>query len=472
MFKKVFLVVFALFILTLVIGLAVWDSTETSVQDAQAQKTSRIVYIEDQSPSLIAFDPAGHMWVYGSDDVLNKNGSLVVYEDGSEIARYDGQDSPVLKWLPAATSHIAFGDDRTVWVGIAGEESGLALFDGESWATFDVSSGLPTNWITALAVDSHGRAWAGFYEHGLGVYDHGEWRFFTSENSGLSVNTIHHIAFDEQDRAWMSTDRGGVNIFDGTDWIVLNTENSGLSHNQVDTILFDDRGQAWIDTWIDISVYGEAEDTWLHYPVEHDLLSSMFFDAAGRLWAQRGLNVHVFDGEEWKYYIDPNFPPNLILPDPQGNILMTNGYDEIRSIAAEDVRLSLQTSTEGNARVFVESGGLFVLALMLILLWSAALLNSWWTMLMTVLIGLPVYMIWVLIFGGTTPAEAAFFSGSYVWNPGVLLTLTILAGGILGRQVKRSNAKGREWRGILIGLAGGIVLSCALIILSFLFMAK
>ena len=31
MFKKVFLVVFALFILTLVIGLAVWDSTETSV---------------------------------------------------------------------------------------------------------------------------------------------------------------------------------------------------------------------------------------------------------------------------------------------------------------------------------------------------------------------------------------------------------------------------------------------------------
>ena len=198
----------------------------------------------------------------------------------------------------------------------------------------------------------------------------------------------------------------------------------------------------------------------------------MSFDAAGRLWVQRGMNVHVFDGGEWKYYFDPDFPTNLILPDPQGNIVMTNGYDEIRSVAAEDVSFNLQTATEGKARVFVKSGGLFVLTVMLILLWGAALLNSWWTMLMTVLIGLPVYVIWGLIFGGTTPADAAFFSGSYVWNPGALLTLTILAGGMLGRQVKRSGVRGREWWGILLGLAGGIVLSCGLILLSFLFMAK
>jgi len=450
----------------------VWDSGETNSQDAGTQKAIRIDYIEDQSPSLIAFDPVGRVWVYGSDDVLNKNGTLVVYDDGRVIARFDEQDSPVLKWLPSLTSQIAFDKDGTVWVGTAGEEGGLAMFDGDTWTSFDTPSGLPSNWVTALNLDVQGRAWVGFYEHGLGIYDKGDWQFFTLENSGLSVNTIHDIAFDEQGRAWITTDRGGVNIFDGTDWVVLNTKNSGLTHDQVDTILFDARGRAWIDTWVDISVYDEAKNSWLHYPVEHDMGGSMFFDSAGRVWARRGMNMHVFDGEEWKYYFDPNFPINLILPDTQGNILMTNGYDEIRSVAAEDVSFNLQTASGGRAKVFVESGGLVVLSIILVLLWCAALLNSWWTMLVTVLVGMPVYVIWNAAFGGSTPADAAFFNGSYVWNPGALLCLTILAGGMLGSRMKRSGTRGGERWGIILGLVAGTILDCGLIFLAFVFMAK
>ncbi len=472
MFKKVFLAAFALSILALVIGLVVWDSGEAARQGAVTQRAARVNYIEDQSPSMIAFDPVGRMWVYGSDDVLNKNGALVVYQEGKEIGRYTEKDSPVLNWLPSLTSQIAFDKDGTVWIGTGGEDGGLAAFDGDTWTSFDTSSGLPSNWVTALKLDFQGRAWVGFYEHGLGIYDKGDWQFFTSENSGLSVNTIHDIVFDEQGRAWITTDRGGVNIFDGTDWVLLNTKNSGLAHDQVDTILFDDQGRAWIDTWVDISVYGEVNNSWLHYPVEHDIGGSMFFDSAGRFWARRGMNMHVFDGEEWKYYFDPNFPINLILPDPQGNILMTNGYDEIRSVAAEDVKFNLQTASGGQAKVFVESGGLFVLTVILILLWCAALLNSWWTMIMTVLLGLPVYVISNAAFGGSTPADTAFFNGSYVWNPGALLSLAILAGGMLGSWAKRSGARGGEWWGIILGLVLGTVLDCGLIILAFVFMAK
>lgn len=472
MLKKVFLAIFAVLILALDIGLILWDSGESNSQDVGTQNATRIDYIEDRSPSLIAFDPLGRVWVYGSDEVLNKNGSLVVYAEGKEIGRYTEEDSPALNWLPSLTSRIAFDKDGTVWVGPGGENGGLAMFDGNAWTSFDVSSGLPSNWVTALRVDFQGRAWVGFYEHGLGIYDKGNWQFFTSENSGLSVNTIHDIAFDERGRAWITTDRGGVNIFDGTDWILLNTENSGLAHDQVDTIIFDEQGGAWVDTWVDISVYDEVNNSWLHHPVEHDLGGSMFFDSAGRFWARRGMNMHVFDGKVWKYYFDPNFPIGLILPDPQGNILMTNGYDEIRSFAAEDVNFNLQTASEGQAKVFVESGGLLVLSIILVLLWCAALLNSWWTMIMTVLLSLPVYLIWNLTFGGSTPADAAFFSGSYVWNPGALLCSTILVGGMLGSWAKRSGAKGGEWRGIILGLVLGTILDCGLIFLAFLFMAK
>lgn len=473
MLKRIFLVLFAVAIIALVIGLFVWESGETAQQDAVIQKANRLGYIEDQSPSLVAFDPLGRVWVYGSDDVLNKNGALVVYENGREIGRYSSKDSPVLNWLPTSLSHIGFDQNGTAWIGTGGEDGGLASFDGASWTSFSAASGLPSNWITALRVDGQGRAWVGFYEHGLGVYDRGKWTYYTSENSGLSVNTIHDIAFDDSGRAWITTDRGGVLIFDGTDWRSLNAENSSLAHDQTDTIIFDDQGRAWIATWVDISVYDEARNSWLHYPVGMEPgNNNMFFDASGRLWAQRGQNVHVFDGKEWKFYFDPNFSTSLILPDPQGNILMANGYDEIRIVAAEDVAFDLQKASEGQGRAFVESGGLFVLAIILVLLWLAALTNSWWTMLTAIVTGFPVYLIWIQIFGGNTPAEATFFSGSYVWNPGGLLCLSVLVFGMLGNRFRRSGKKATEWLGIVLGLALGIILDCSLISIGFLFMAK
>jgi ligand-binding sensor domain-containing protein len=473
MIKKVFLVVFAVSILALVIGLFIWDSGESAQQGAVTQRALRLKYIEDQSPSLIAFDPLGRVWVYGSDDVLNKNGALVVYEDGKEIGRYTDKDSPILNWLPSFTSQVDFDKHGTVWIGTGGQDGGLARFDGDTWTSFAADSGLPSNWVTALRVDGQGRAWVGFYEHGLGVFDKGNWKYYTTENSGLSVNTIHDIAFDDQGRAWITTDRGGVNIFDGTDWQVLNSENSGLAHDQTDTIIFDDQGRAWIATWVDISVYNEGQNSWLHYPGGMEPgNNSMFFDASGRFWARRGMNIRVFDGEVWKYYFDPTFPVNLILPDPQGNIVMTNGYDEIRTVAAEDVNFNLRKASEGQAKAFVESGGLLVLTIILVLLWLTALTSSWWTMVTAVATGIPIYLIWNSMFGGSTPADAAFFSGSYVWNPGSLLSLSVLVFGMLGNRFKRSGRKGAEWLGIVLGLTLGIILDCGLIFMGFIFMAK
>jgi len=92
---------------------------------------------------------------------------------------------------------------------------------------------------------------------------------------------------------------------------------------------------------------------------------------------------------------------------------MTNGYDAIRSVAAEDVSFSLQTASKGEQKVFVESGGLFILAVILILMWLV-FFGSWWTMLGAFVVGMPVYLIWNSVFGGDTPAGTAFFSGSYV----------------------------------------------------------
>jgi ligand-binding sensor domain-containing protein len=470
-YKKIFLIVFALFIAGIQTTIYIRKSSQKAKQGEILEMSTSIDYISDLSPSLIAFDKQGQVWVYESDDSLNKNGTLVVYKDRQRVAAYSEQDSSLLDWLPSRTSEIAFDASGKVWIGRGGEDGGLAYFDGSSWETYKSGSGLPDNWVNALAVDTQGRAWIGVYEHGLSIFDGKTWQTYTTENSGLPVDTVYDIAFDTEGRAWVATNRGGLVIFDGESWQTINGDNSGLASNFTSQIVFDDQERAWIDTEVDISVFDGK--TWLHYPIEHNIESDMFFDGMGRLWAIRGMNIHVFDDGEWKYFFDPdsNFRPRVV--DPQGNIWFEN-FERLVSVPSENVTVQSQSTLQRRLEVLLDSSKL---TLVLLTLWVASALSAWRTMLISILIGSPIFLVWYWLtdslLGANTPAEAAFWSHSYSSNPGVLITITILIGGMLGTLVKqRSGRKSAEWWGIAIGTLIGLILSCCLIFLAFTFMAK
>jgi len=144
---------------------------------------------------------------------------------------------------------------------------------------------------------------------------------------------------------------------------------------------------------------------------------------------------------------------------------MGNRYDTLVSIAPEDATGYLWSALQGRSKVFLASSVVNQFTIVLVTLWVAAALSSWWTMVVSILIGSPIYLVWYWLadslLGANTPAEAAFWSHNYASNPGVLIAITILIGGMLGTFIKRrSGRKGTEWWGIAIGTLSGIIMSC------------
>ena len=94
-----------------------------------------------------------------------------------------------------------------VWAGTWG--AGLSRFDGETWTTFTVADGLPSNHVFALHTDAAGRLWIGTNQ-GLAIRDGGAFTLYGPE-SGLSVQSIFAIATSGE-TAWVGG-FGGVTWF-------------------------------------------------------------------------------------------------------------------------------------------------------------------------------------------------------------------------------------------------------------------
>jgi sugar lactone lactonase YvrE len=446
--KKAFLIVFGLVIVGLNAALYSWEASIDRIQ----QSATRLDYIADRSPDFIAFDKQGRVWTLEHDRQLSAI-ALIVYQDGEPVEKFTHEDIGLLHSSPKA---YAFDDRGWAWFWWPSVIGGLAVFDGSSWEIYesdaDLLGDLTSPWYAAAAVDPQGRVWISIYDYGIRVFDGETWQDLTMEDSGLPDNRVNDIAFDDRGLAWIATQRGGIATFDGENWQSFNTSNSSLPSNRCDQIVFGEQGYVWIRTEGRISVYNG--ETWRHYPAPSNLSSTMFCDGLGRLWAVRDASAYVLDGDEWEYFFDPgtDFRPRLV--DPQGNIWMSNGRDAMISVAPEDI--TFQSISQSRARAFVHSGGLIVVTLVLGMLWLAIALNAWWAIGISILVGYPIYLVWIM-FNAQAPAKLASFSGAYTSNPGALIAVTVLIGGMLGALVKRRSESGRaeKW-GIVIGLAAGI----------------
>lgn len=57
----------------------------------------------------------------------------------------------------------------------ASEDAGLTWTNGRRWRVHDLATGLPDDWIMAVACDGPGTAWAGTYQDGVWRYDGARW---------------------------------------------------------------------------------------------------------------------------------------------------------------------------------------------------------------------------------------------------------------------------------------------------------
>jgi ligand-binding sensor domain-containing protein len=92
-----------------------------------------------------------------------------------------------------------------------------------------------------------GTSGLGLGVRGLLKFDGVNWTVYNTSNSGLPGNYVQAIAIDEGGNKWIGTD-GGLAKFDGVNWTVYKTSNSGLPSNWVTSIAIDGQGNKWIGT--------------------------------------------------------------------------------------------------------------------------------------------------------------------------------------------------------------------------------
>ncbi|MBI3594231.1 MAG: hypothetical protein HY200_04675 [Nitrospirae bacterium] len=149
--------------------------------------------------------------------------------------------------LNAGVHAIAF-EEPLIWVGT---EQGVIVYDTATEKVikkFDNKSGLLSNDVTSIEIDSNGNKWVGTHGGGLVIIGEGRKREIKKiYNVPLLADPfVYKTLFDSKGRLWVATWKG-VNLYDGKRWMKFTKEN-GLVDNWVYSLGIDPKGTLWFGT--------------------------------------------------------------------------------------------------------------------------------------------------------------------------------------------------------------------------------
>lgn len=183
---------------------------------------------------------------------------------------------------------------------------GLIIIDNGTSRTLTTADGLPTNSITALAVDAAGVVWAGT-ALGLVRIAGTAVRTFTTAD-GMTTNAVRTLFIDDTNLLWVGTDGGGINRFLGTDrtrpFDAL-TSDDGLVNNFIRTIFQDSERNIWIGTRNGLSQIHIRKFELLgkKYGLSDSYVRSVLQDSKGRIWiGTNGNGLNRMDGNSVKIW--------------------------------------------------------------------------------------------------------------------------------------------------------------------------
>ncbi len=166
----------------------------------------------------ITVAPDGHVWVTTANSVATFNGSTWTYFENGH-----GFDKEYY------VDRVAVDSQGRVWLATS---SGILSYDGQTW-TADPDTAY---WqVQALAVDGKDRLWVGTYSRGVAMFDGQSWVTYDRSNSSLPSNKIKALATDSRGRVWIGTE-WGLAILADTTWQVYHVHDSDIPANEVSSL--------------------------------------------------------------------------------------------------------------------------------------------------------------------------------------------------------------------------------------------
>jgi ligand-binding sensor domain-containing protein len=237
--------------------------------------------------------------------------------------------------------------DGAVWIGHAG---GASRFDGTTWSFLNISSGLPSNHVLALAQGGNDELWIGT-EKGLVSCLAGQCITYTKKD-GLASDTVSTLYVDSRGILWAgngyATD-GGLSAWDGKTWQIYSTADH-LVHPMVNAILEDSQGNLWFGTGFAARGGASRFDgkTWTSITradgLAGDKVRSLFQDASGAIWFGSEYDgVAHYDGFTWRVLNNKTGLSGLevkaMLQTPDGDMWLgtENGITKISALAIQNI---------------------------------------------------------------------------------------------------------------------------------------
>ncbi len=116
----------------------------------------------------------------------------------------------------------------------------LAVSADFSIRNFNQESGLGTNFIYKVFVDSKGRTWFGADGRGVSVLDNGRITHYPKAGS-IPLSAVYAITEDRRGHIWFSTDKQGIFEFDGEQFVQL-TVKEGIREQAITSLGTDRKG--------------------------------------------------------------------------------------------------------------------------------------------------------------------------------------------------------------------------------------
>ncbi|PKK91918.1 MAG: hypothetical protein CVV64_00385 [Candidatus Wallbacteria bacterium HGW-Wallbacteria-1] len=200
-----------------------------------------------------------------------------------------------------------------LFINIPGPSSALAVSSSSpEWITYGAQQGLPSDFVTAVALDSAGKLWAGTWE-GVASLDGekgGTWNSY-SEKDGLKGSRVTCLESSSGGGMWVGTlalsSRGGVTLLNNGSCRIIGEE-TGFRSDAVTALSEGPDGNLWIGTWGDgLALFNVKEWKLTRLFTLADGLPSQdivsVIATADGVWVGTKYNGAAFwDGYSWKVY--------------------------------------------------------------------------------------------------------------------------------------------------------------------------
>lgn len=230
----------------------------------------------------VATDSKGNIWC--ASDLF---GGSVSKFDGTTVTQYTSETSGLQSnWVTS----IAVDSNDVVYAGCT--FVGVSSFDGTTWTNYNAAATGITSIGYVQAMHHDGRnLWVGSDGAGLVQFDGKNWKVFNKSNSNIPAENVTSIAHAKDGTIWIATLGGGVASFDGTTFRTYTMANSGLPSDSVRAVTIDSHGVVWAGTLHGLARLNLGLDggTWTIFNAANsglpwDVINALLADTDGTIW--------------------------------------------------------------------------------------------------------------------------------------------------------------------------------------------